>query len=62
MWKKNHALSDKARAFNAELAPEFVGPLEVQKIVSPIIVDLRDAQGHWHRHIHVQELKLHTGA
>ncbi|KMQ88505.1 hypothetical protein RF55_11996 [Lasius niger] len=61
VWKKNHALSDNAKAFNAKLAPKFVGPLEVRKIVSPVIVDLRDAQGRWHRHIYVQELKPHTG-
>ncbi|KMQ87325.1 enzymatic polyprotein endonuclease reverse [Lasius niger] len=62
VWKKNRALSDKAKAFNAKLAPQFVGPLEVRKIISPVIVDLRDAQGRWNRHIHLQELKSHTGA
>lgn len=61
MWKRNHTLSDKAKAFNAKLAPKFIGPMEVRKIVSPVIVDLRDARGRWHRHIHVQDLKAHTG-
>ncbi|KMQ83046.1 reverse ribonuclease integrase, partial [Lasius niger] len=43
VWKRNHALSDKAKTFNAKLAPKFIGPLEVRKIISPVIVDLRDA-------------------
>ncbi|KMQ87636.1 reverse ribonuclease integrase [Lasius niger] len=34
-----------------------VGPLEVRKILPPVIVDLRDARGRWHRHVHVQDLK-----
>lgn len=61
VWKKKHTLSDKAKAFNAKLAPKFIGPMEVRKIVSPVIVDLRDTRGRWHRHIHVQDLKAHTG-
>ncbi|KMQ87188.1 reverse ribonuclease integrase [Lasius niger] len=61
VWKRNHTLSDKAKAFNAKLAPKFIGPMEVRKIVLPVIVDLRDARGRWHRHIHVQDLKAHTG-
>ncbi|XP_029674537.1 uncharacterized protein K02A2.6-like [Formica exsecta] len=59
VWRRNHALSNKADAFNAKLAPKYVGPLEVRRIVSPVIVDLRDRQGRWHRHVHVQELKEH---
>jgi len=47
----------KYNAYNAKLAPKHLGPLEVRKIISPVIVDLRDARGKWHRHIHVQDLK-----
>jgi len=50
-------LSSKKDAYNAKLAPKYLGPLEVQKIISPVIVDLRDAKGKWHRHIYVQDLK-----
>ena len=57
MWKREHPLSSKADAFNAKLAPKFRGPLEVRKIISPVIVDLRDRHGRWTRHIHVQDLK-----
>ncbi|XP_070161377.1 uncharacterized protein [Polyergus mexicanus] len=59
VWKRNHTLSDKAKAFNAKLAPKFVGPLEVRKIISPVIVDLRDQRGRWHRHVHIQDIKAH---
>ncbi|XP_011635475.1 uncharacterized protein LOC105426100 [Pogonomyrmex barbatus] len=59
VWKRNHVLSDKAKAFNAKLAPKFVGPLEVRRIISPVVVDLRDTRGRWHRQVHVQDLKAH---
>jgi len=57
VWKRLHPLSSKKDAYNAKLAPKYAGPLEVRKIISPVIVDLRDARGKWHRHIHVQDLK-----
>lgn len=60
VWKKDHTLSDKSKAFNAKLAPKFIGPLEVDKIISPVVVDLRDSRGRWHRHIHVRDLKPHV--
>jgi len=44
-------------AFNAKLAPKFIGPLEVRKVPSPVIVDLRDEKGKWYRHVHVRDLK-----
>ncbi|XP_077259146.1 uncharacterized protein LOC143895709 [Temnothorax americanus] len=57
VWKREYPLSNKAAAFNAKLAPKFRGPLEVRRIVSPVIVDLHDRSGKWSRHIHVQDLK-----
>ncbi|XP_024868127.1 uncharacterized protein LOC112452239 [Temnothorax curvispinosus] len=57
VWKREFPLSKKATGFNAKLAPRFTGPLEVRKIISPVIVDLRDTRGRWHRHVHVQDLK-----
>ncbi|XP_067207959.1 uncharacterized protein [Linepithema humile] len=42
VWKRDRPLSDKADAFNAKIAPKFIGPLTVRKIISPVIVDLRD--------------------
>lgn len=57
VWKRDHALSNRANHFNAKLAPRFVGPLEVRQIISPVIVNLRSQRGKWYRHIHVQDLK-----
>lgn len=57
VWKKTYVLSDKSKARNAKPAPRYIGPLQVRKILSPVIVDLRDRQGKWYRHIHVQDLK-----
>ena len=57
VWKKNYTLSKKSDAINAKLAPRYIGPLEVRRIISPVIMDLRSAHGKWYRHIHVQDLK-----
>ncbi|KAL6419195.1 hypothetical protein ACFW04_011539 [Cataglyphis niger] len=57
VWKREHPLSNKANAFNAKLAPKFIGPLEVRRMISPVIADLRSKSGKWYRHIHIQDLK-----
>lgn len=57
VWKRDYPLSDKKTNFNAKLVPRYTGPLKIKKIVSPVIVDLRDARGRWHRHIHMEDLK-----
>jgi len=57
VWKRDYPLSNKAGAYNAKLASKFRGPLEVRRIISPVIVDLRDKSGKWYRHIHVKDLK-----
>jgi len=57
VWKRDYPLSNKAKAHNAKLAPKFRGPLEVRRIISPVIVDLRDRSGRWYRHVHVKDLK-----
>ncbi|XP_025271338.1 uncharacterized protein LOC112639973 [Camponotus floridanus] len=57
VWKRERPLSSRDDAFNAKLAPRFSGPMEVRRIISPVIMDLRDEHGKWHRHIHVQGLK-----
>jgi len=61
VWKRTHTLSNKHEAVNAKLAPKYIGPLTVRKIVSPVIVDLRDTRGRWYRHIHIQDLKPTPG-
>ncbi|XP_011687092.1 PREDICTED: uncharacterized protein LOC105449534 [Wasmannia auropunctata] len=57
VWKRLHSLSNKKDAFNAKLTPKYAGPLEIKKILSPVVVDLRDKQRKWYRHVHVQDLK-----
>ncbi|KMQ89889.1 hypothetical protein RF55_10418 [Lasius niger] len=57
VWRRDHPLSKKADDFNAKLAPKFIGPLEVRRVISPVIVDLRSKHGKWYRHTHVQHLK-----
>lgn len=57
MWKRQHPLSAKADVFAAKLAPQYDGPIYVRRIISPVVVDLQDGRGKWHRHVHVQNLK-----
>lgn len=57
VWKRDHPLSNKAAAFNAKLAPKYIGPMTVRRIISPVIVDLKDHRNKWHRHVHIQDLK-----
>ncbi|XP_025073445.1 uncharacterized protein LOC112552444 [Pogonomyrmex barbatus] len=61
VWKRDHPLSSKSDAFNAKLAPRYIGPLEVKAAISPVIYDLRSKRGKWHRHVHLQDLKLSPG-
>jgi len=57
VWRRSHQLSSKKDAVNAKLAPKYHGPYTVQKIISPVIVDLKNARGKWQRHVHIQDLK-----
>jgi len=57
VWKRSHQLSSKKDAINAKLLPKFSGPFIVKRIISPVIVDLQNAQGKWHKHVHIQDLK-----
>lgn len=57
VWKRDRPLSNKERGFNAKLAPRYVGPLEVRRVISPVIVDLRGKNHRWFKHVHVRDLK-----
>ncbi|XP_032689937.1 uncharacterized protein LOC116853147 [Odontomachus brunneus] len=57
VWKRDHPLSTKTDAYAAKLAPRYLGPLTVRRLVSPVIADLQDEAGRWYRHVHVQDLK-----
>ena len=50
-------MSDKATDRNAKLAPKYTGPYKIGKIVSPVIFDLKGANGRWLRNVHIQDLK-----
>ncbi|KAL6416589.1 hypothetical protein ACFW04_012095 [Cataglyphis niger] len=50
-------IGDRARGFNAKLAPKYIGPLTVRRIISSVIIDLKDERGRWHRQVHVQDVK-----
>jgi len=45
MWKREYPLSNKAAGFNAKFVPRYVGPLQIHRIISPVVVDLRDPRG-----------------
>ncbi|KYN17434.1 hypothetical protein ALC57_10276 [Trachymyrmex cornetzi] len=57
IYKREYPLSNKNATFNAKLAPKFKGPLEIKRVVSPVVVDLRDRNDRWHRHVHIKDLK-----
>ncbi|XP_029174985.1 uncharacterized protein LOC114943517 [Nylanderia fulva] len=57
VWKRDHPLSNRAQQFNVKLAPKFIGPLEVRRIISLVIMDLHSRRGKWYRHVHIQDLK-----
>ncbi|XP_032676841.1 uncharacterized protein LOC116846730 [Odontomachus brunneus] len=57
VWKRAHTLSSKEKAINAKLAPKYIGPLTVKRIISPVIVDLIDENKKWYKHIHIHDLK-----
>lgn len=52
VWRKNFVLSESSKYFNAKLAPKYIGPYKVLKIVSPWTYELADqagkSQGIWH--------------
>lgn len=58
VYKRERPLSDKARKFNAKLAPKYSGPYIIRKVVSPVIVELRapDSRKVVGR-VHVKDLK-----
>ena len=57
VWRREHPLSRKNEGINAKLSAKYSGPYTVGRIISPVIVDLKDRRGKWIRHIHIQDLK-----
>nr|CAI5831212.1 unnamed protein product [Callosobruchus analis]CAI5860214.1 unnamed protein product [Callosobruchus analis] len=59
VWKRNMVLSDAAKNFSAKLAPRFVGPFIVRKVVSPWTYSLEDESGNECGVYHAKDLKSH---
>ncbi|KAJ8968305.1 hypothetical protein NQ314_002366 [Rhamnusium bicolor] len=58
VWRRSHAQSDAAKNFSAKLAPKFVGPFTISKIVSPWTYKLKGRNGkgtEWH----IKDLKTY---
>ena len=60
--KKTQHVSDKAANFNANLAKKFGGLYVVKKKPSPVIFDLQDDRGRYHRHVHISKLQPYLEA
>ncbi|KAJ8926166.1 hypothetical protein NQ314_021487 [Rhamnusium bicolor] len=58
VWRCSHAQSDATKYFSAKLAPKFVGPFTISKIVSPWTYELKDPNGK-HTVWHIKDLKAH---
>jgi hypothetical protein len=58
VWRRNFALSDAAKYFNAKLAPKFLGPFYIRKKVSSATYELSDASGIAKGTWHAKDLKL----
>lgn len=52
VWKKNYVLSDASQGFTAKLAPKYIGPFRIRKVISPVTYELEDKDkrscGIWH--------------
>lgn len=59
VWKRNYVLSDATKNFTSKLAPKFLGPYIVHKIVSPWSYELIDSKGRNLGVWHAKDLKAH---
>ena len=55
--RRNHVLSAAAQNFAAKLAPKFTGPCIVRKILSPVVYELEDVEGHRMSRVHISDVK-----
>lgn len=56
VWKVNYVLSSAADSFAAKLAPKYI-PATINKVMSPLVYNLLDQDGHDIGNWHVKDLK-----
>lgn len=61
VWLRQYAQSNAAENQEAKLAPKYDGPYKVVKFTSPVIVKLKESNGHRNRTAHVKDLKPFYG-
>lgn len=59
VWKRNYVLSDATKQFTSKLAPKYVGPYTINKILSPWTYELVDDNRHNIGVWHAKDLKAH---
>ena len=59
VWKRNYVLSDAAKHFSAKLAPKYVGPFVVSRVLSSWTYELSDELGRSAGVWHAKDLKPH---
>lgn len=59
VWKRHFSLSDASKHFTSKLAPKYVGPYKICRILSPWSYELRDTDGRSIGIWHAKDLKAH---
>lgn len=59
VYRRNHALSQRADYFSSKLAQKFIGPFIVMRRVSPTTYELADESGKSHGLWHIKDIKSH---
>lgn len=59
VWRRNYVLSDASKKFTAKLAPKFVGPFKISRVLSPWTYELTDSSNRCLGTWHAKDLKAH---
>lgn len=59
VYRRNYVLSDKSQKFSSKLAPKYLGPFYVKKVLSPWSYELRDQTGKNCGVWHAKDIKAH---